>query len=414
MKADVIYVAVNYRVAGFGFLAGKELQRDGSTNLGLRDQRLGLQWVADNIAAFGGDPSRVTIWASPPTGNPLSRHRLTYIKGESAGAISVYDHLIINGGDNKYNGKALFSGAIMNSGSAVPALDVSSDKAQAVYDQVVKAGGCAGASDTLACLRALPYEKFNDATHSVPALFSYSSLDLSYLPRPDPNDNFFAKLPSTQSATNAIADVPLIIGDQEDEGTLFVLTLLNITTTDQVVTYLDSYFPLASRADIQTLVDAYPQDPAQGSPYYTGDLYALTPQNKRLASMLGDLTFTLTRRATLAAFKAGHPSTKVWSYLSAWLRGTPVVGTLHGSDLLEIYANGTPYPGPRDFFYNKYISFFNSGDPNKLGAGDNWPDWTDANRNMMQINAFNNVLIKDDFRTTQYNAIVAKESVLHI
>ena len=51
-------------VAGFGFLAGKELQDDGSTNLGLRDQRLVLQWVADNIEAFGGDASKVTIWVS--------------------------------------------------------------------------------------------------------------------------------------------------------------------------------------------------------------------------------------------------------------------------------------------------------------------------------------------------------------
>lgn len=51
-------------VAGFGFLAGKELQEDGSTNLGLRDQRLVLQWVADNIEAFGGDASKVTIWVS--------------------------------------------------------------------------------------------------------------------------------------------------------------------------------------------------------------------------------------------------------------------------------------------------------------------------------------------------------------
>lgn len=55
----VIFVAVNYRVGGFGFLPGKEILADGSANLGLLDQRLGLQWVADNIAAFGGDPDKV-------------------------------------------------------------------------------------------------------------------------------------------------------------------------------------------------------------------------------------------------------------------------------------------------------------------------------------------------------------------
>lgn len=56
----IIFVAVNYRVAGFGFMPGKEILADGSSNLGLLDQRLGLQWVADNIAAFGGDPDKVS------------------------------------------------------------------------------------------------------------------------------------------------------------------------------------------------------------------------------------------------------------------------------------------------------------------------------------------------------------------
>jgi carboxylesterase type B len=50
----IMYVAVNYRVGGYGFLAGKELAAEKSTNLGLRDQRLALKWVQDNIVAFGG------------------------------------------------------------------------------------------------------------------------------------------------------------------------------------------------------------------------------------------------------------------------------------------------------------------------------------------------------------------------
>lgn len=62
MGKPIVYVQVNSRVAGFGFMPGKELAAEGSTNLGLRDQRLGLQWVQDNIEAFGGDPDKVTIW----------------------------------------------------------------------------------------------------------------------------------------------------------------------------------------------------------------------------------------------------------------------------------------------------------------------------------------------------------------
>lgn len=94
----VIVVTSNYRVAGYGFLGGKDLLAEGSTNLGLRDQRLGLEWVSDNIEAFGGDPEKVTIW------------------GESAGSISVFSHMVAYDGDHTYKGKPLFRGAMMNSG----------------------------------------------------------------------------------------------------------------------------------------------------------------------------------------------------------------------------------------------------------------------------------------------------------
>lgn len=83
----VIFVAVNYRVGGFGFLPGKEILKDGSANLGLLDQRLGLNWVADNIAAFGGDPDKVTIWGESGKTmqrrlfrTPSDRHSWRYLR----------------------------------------------------------------------------------------------------------------------------------------------------------------------------------------------------------------------------------------------------------------------------------------------------------------------------------------------
>ena len=73
-KKGVVMVSIAYRVGVFGFLAHPELSREsgkGSGNYGLEDQIAGLKWVKENIAGFGGDPSRVTIF------------------GESAGGISV-------------------------------------------------------------------------------------------------------------------------------------------------------------------------------------------------------------------------------------------------------------------------------------------------------------------------------------
>lgn len=149
MGKPVVWVAVNYRVGGFGLMPGKELLAEGSTNLALRDQRLGtllglhhldlhtaddipgLEWVADNIAQFGGDPDQVTIF------------------GESAGSISVHLQMTLNGGDNTYKGKPLFRGAIMDSGSVIPYARVDAPQAQQVYDSVVRSAGCEGSADTL-------------------------------------------------------------------------------------------------------------------------------------------------------------------------------------------------------------------------------------------------------------------------
>lgn len=57
----IIVVAINYRLGAFGFAQSDALQDEGSTNAGLRDQRLGIEWVRDHIGAFGGDGERITI-----------------------------------------------------------------------------------------------------------------------------------------------------------------------------------------------------------------------------------------------------------------------------------------------------------------------------------------------------------------
>ena len=57
----IMAVAINYRLASFGFAQSETLQAEGSTNAGLRDQRLGIEWVRDHIGAFGGDGGRITV-----------------------------------------------------------------------------------------------------------------------------------------------------------------------------------------------------------------------------------------------------------------------------------------------------------------------------------------------------------------
>ncbi|KAL2788005.1 extracellular lipase [Aspergillus keveii] len=400
MDMPVIFVAMNYRVAGFGFMPGKEILEDGAANLGLLDQRRALEWVADNIVAFGGDPDKVTLW------------------GESAGAISVFDQMLLYDGNHTYNNRSLFRGAIMNSGSAIPADPVDGAKGQAIYDAVVTAGGCSspGNGTSLDCLRALPYDDFLAAANSVPSLFSYQSIALSYLPRPD--GTVLTASPEVLTAAGKYARVPFIIGDQEDEGTIFALFQFNITTTAQIVDYLATYlFHNATRTQLKTLVGTYQDTIRDGSPFRTGVLNNWYPQFKRLAALFGDLTFTLTRRTVLHHVHSVSPDLPTWSYLSSYGYGTPILGTAHGSDIQQVFF-GTPVNFASEAVRRYYFSFVYDLDPNsRRGQGgvrlSEWPAWGER-RQLMNFFKDRAKLIRDDFRKDTYEFILGNAGSLHI
>lgn len=392
---DFVYVAVNYRIAGFGFMNGKEILEDGAANLGLLDQRMGLQWVADNIADFGGDPDKVTIW------------------GESAGAISVWDQMALYGGDANYKGKPLFRGAIMNSGSLVPADPVDCPKGQAVYDAVVDHAGCSGSSDTLNCLREVDYNTFLSAVNSVPGLLGYQSVALSYLPRPD--GVILPDTPNNLARDGRYHAVPMIVGDQEDEGTLFALFQPNLTTADKVVDYFSKYFfTSASKDQLNRLVRSYRPYISGGSPHRTLLLNEWYPGFKRLAALLGDLTFTLTRRLFLEATVKANPEVPSWSYLSSYNYGTPIMGTFHGSDLLQTFYGLLPNNAARStrtYYYN----FLHNLDPNVgVDKYDTWPEWKEKKDLMWFERPNRNSILRDDFRQDSYEVIQELETVLLI
>lgn len=387
-----VFVAVNYRTGGFGFMGGKEILADGASNLGLLDQRLGLEWTADNIAAFGGDPEKVTIW------------------GESAGAISVFDQMLLYGGNITYKAKPLFRGAIMNSGSLVPAEPVDGHKAQAIYDAVVREGGCSGQVDTLACLRGLSYEKFLSAATSVPGILSYNSVALSYLPRPD--GVVLQDSPDVMHAQGRYAAVPMIIGDQEDEGTLFSLFQTNLTTPQDLANYLkDYFFHGATPAQLSALVGTYNPSITAGSPFGSGILNNIYPAFKLTAAVLGDLVFTQTRRAMLETSVQVNPNVPSWSYLASYDKGTPILGTFHGGDILQVFYGILPNRAARDI-RGYYWNFLYNLDPNQK-PGWRWPwetklakweQWKEGKK-LQHFFADDTRTIKDDFRQGSYEFI---------
>ncbi|PFH54015.1 hypothetical protein AMATHDRAFT_800 [Amanita thiersii Skay4041] len=380
MGQPVVYVSMNYRLSGFGFMPGKEIKEAGAGNLGLQDQRLALKWVQKYISSFGGDPSKVTIW------------------GESAGAISVSMHMITNGGDSE----GLFRAGIMQSGSSIPTRSI--EEGQRYYDAVVSQTGCSSAEDTLDCLRSVPYSRLKDAINRSPGIFSYQSLNLAWLPRVD--GVFLKDYPQQLVLQGKVARIPLITGalaffslhhhlltlstgNCDDEGTLFSLSTLNITTNAQLKTYIRQvFFPSIEDSELDMLADLYPQDFTWGSPYSTGLLNGLTPQFKRMASLLGDAIFQAPRR-----FLLDNVSNKqdTWAFLSKRFKLLPFLGSLHTSDLLNSYGNGEL----KDYI----IRFVNNLDPNPR-VGFRWPKYDASSR---QVLTFLDGLIpmtitKDDYR----------------
>ena len=94
----------------------------------------------------------------------LTRGRFSW--GESAGAMSVALHMLVNGGDTE----GLFRGAFMQSGSPIPVGNIVNG--QAGYDELVTRTDCSAAKDTLHCLRHVPFDTLREAVDMSPGIFS--------------------------------------------------------------------------------------------------------------------------------------------------------------------------------------------------------------------------------------------------
>ncbi|PCG88068.1 Carboxylesterase, type B [Penicillium occitanis (nom. inval.)] len=209
METPMIAVSLNYRLHAWGFMWSQEIKDAGVGNLGFRDQRLALHLIQENIAAFGGDPSMVTIW------------------GESAGANSVGTQLIAYGGRDDH----LFRAAISESGapSTYYRYQTPADW-QPYYDAIVEAAGCSSASDTLGCLREVLvntlYDIFNNA--SIVPVHTLSGLKGPQFVQVIDGD-FIQESATVQLHQGKFAKVPYLIGGSADEGTSFAISGINTT-----------------------------------------------------------------------------------------------------------------------------------------------------------------------------------------
>jgi carboxylesterase type B len=189
---DVIVVTINYRLNIFGFLTTGDEALPG--NLGLMDQVKALEWIKENIGAFGGDSNRITIF------------------GESAGSASVNFHMISPRSRGLFNRAVLQSGTAFTPGAFMDDRDILRNQAFGIGERL----GC-GTSDSEALVHCL---RDKDAQ----ALFG--EIDpLTFLSPAVVDGTFLVDTPANLYATGRYNHADLLLGTNKDDGTVFLLFL---------------------------------------------------------------------------------------------------------------------------------------------------------------------------------------------
>lgn len=324
-RKGIIVVNLGYRLGVFGFLATEELQAEdpnGSTgNYGLMDQIKALEWVRDNIAAFGGDPDNVTL------------------SGESAGAACVTALC------TSPEAKGLFRRAIAESSTTTAPMPQHSFR---LMDEALKTGRETMErfkASTIEELRALPAEQLvaaADTNHHI-------TVD-GYILTKTPYESYKAGEHNEEA---------LLHGFNAEEGTPFILfdqaNLKNYETKvrayfkDRADEILALYSPKTDDEAKTMWVDLY------SSVYFTHGHYCLSRQ----------------------AIAAKEP---VWEYLFAKTNGR--LSAWHSGE--EVYCyNNIPADSKlynesdralADLFSDYFANFIRSGDPN----GEGLPAWEES------------------------------------
>ncbi len=354
-NGGVVVVTVNYRLGALGFLAHAGLSAadpDGvSGNYGLLDQRVALEWVQMNIAAFGGDRNNVTVF------------------GNSAGGYSATLHLIMPGS------QGLFHKAIVQSGNPMTPL-TTLDAAEQMGDRFATAMGCSQqeAAEAEACLRAMDAQQIIEGPDDPPAqlpggiFYQDRSTRISFMPLMDGKrvpDQPRALLSSAQAVT-----VPVLHGATTSEGTLFHTGVYQELPVENETQYLEAL----SRTFKDAAADIAAKYPVTNYP----------SANDALIQVTGDIVFVCSTRR-LAILLARNGTT---NYLYSFDRNTEdsiaasiypeLIGIAHhAAEVPYVFHNKGYYLGniadeaAADTVMGYWTRFARTGDPN----GDSAPIW---------------------------------------
>jgi para-nitrobenzyl esterase len=343
-KGHIVVVTINYRLGALGFLAHPSLGPPGNVgNYGLADQQAALRWVRDNIAAFGGDPRKVTI------------------AGESAGGMSVCDHLVAPGSTG------LFRAAIIQSAPCQAQADLESGQRESV--DYARAAGCRNPATTATCLRALPATRLERPPWYI-FLGDSNALSGPVTGTPALPDN-----PVPVSADGRSAHVPVLMGVNHDEFTLFAaLRSARLKRGVRPAEYPHLLADLFG-ADGPKVETHYPAE------RYGGDLslaYAAAATDGVFACVADRLADSLSLNAPVYAYEFNDPHAPA----PKLLRNAPFpVGASHSLELRYLFSmSGAPPLDPAqqilsDQMMTYWSRFVTNGDPKAVGL----PAWPALN-----------------------------------
>jgi para-nitrobenzyl esterase len=350
-KKGIIMVSIAYRLGALGFLSHPELTAESENNVsgnyGLLDQIAGLKWIQNNIKAFGGDPGNVTIF------------------GESAGGQSVS---ILAASPLT---KGLFHKAIcMSGGSFLPARTDKEPDCMQLLKGAEKAGiefARRMGANSIDELRRVDSQKFlSDTTANIggfwPVIDGYVITGDQYL----------------LYEAGQYNDVPVLIGNTSDEGTLFVMTS---KPEDFAETTRQKYGPVADK-----VLSLYPDNPE-------------TIARRSMAELFRDYYFvwqtyawaTLqTKTGKSPVFVYYFDQTQPSSAVTLLLKSN---GAYHGSDCAYVFNHLDQDPKMKytdedrklsDIMINYWANFARNGDPNGNGLPA-WPAYSEREPAVMYL-----------------------------
>ena len=351
-------MTINYRLGALGFLAHPALGPAGDVgNYGLADQQAALRWVRDNIAAFGGDPDKVTI------------------AGESAGGMSVCDHLVAP------DSEGLFSAAIIQSGPCAAQYDLPA--AEKASERYAAEAGCGDPATAAACLRALPSERLQ-----APVL--YDRIGTEQLSGPVTGTTTLPVDPLTGAAQGRAAKVPVLIGTTADEFNLF--TALQFVRGRAVdAAHYPELLDQAFGHNAVAVAQQYPPDRFGGSVPLAYSAAATDGLFACVADRLADSLSSAEPVYSYVFADAGAPAPEP-------LRAAPFpVGAGHSLELRYLFdVGGAPPPNPdqqrlSDEMIDYWTHFVATGSP-----GSDWPAYNDKNAGArMSLQPNGNRLVTD-------------------